>query len=87
MNGVMNNPLNISSSPHARDRWTTAFIMRLVILALLPTTIIGCVYNGIHATLVVLFGVVTAVLLALAAVLVLLAVVRFAQARGERKAG
>ncbi|MBR0464684.1 MAG: RnfABCDGE type electron transport complex subunit D [Clostridia bacterium] len=62
MNGVMNNPLNISSSPHARDRWTTAFIMRLVILALLPTTIIGCVYNGIHATLVVLFGVVTAVL-------------------------
>ena len=32
-------------------------------------------------------GVVTAVLLALAAVLVLLAVVRFAQARGERKAG
>ena len=32
-------------------------------------------------------GIVTAVLLALAAVLVLLAVVRFAQARGERKAG
>ena len=36
----MNTALNLSSSPHARDRWSTAFIMRAVILSLLPTTIV-----------------------------------------------
>ena len=53
--------LNISSSPHARDRWTTSFIMRIVLLTLLPTTLVGvCVY-GWHALLVVLLSVVSAV--------------------------
>ena len=32
----MNGTLNLSSSPHSRDRWTTGFIMRAVLVALLP---------------------------------------------------
>ncbi len=55
------NALNISSSPHARDRWSTAFIMRAVILALLPTTIVGVAVNGLHALLVILVSVAAAV--------------------------
>ena len=55
------NALNISSSPHARDRWSTAYIMRAVILALMPTTIVGVAVNGLHALLVILTSVVAAV--------------------------
>ena len=58
----MNNALNISSSPHARDKWTTAFIMRAVLVALLPATVVGVINYGLHALLVVLLSVVTAVL-------------------------
>ena len=53
--------LNLSSSPHARDRWTTAFIMRVVLLAMLPVTLVGIVVNGLHALLVVLLAVATAI--------------------------
>ena len=56
------NELNLSSSPHARDRWSTAFIMRVVVLSLLPATIVGVAVNGIHALLIVLSAVVAAVL-------------------------
>jgi len=58
----MNNMLNISSSPHARDKRTTAYIMRAVLLALLPATIVGVINYGLHALLVVVLSVVTAVL-------------------------
>ena len=58
----MNTALNISSSPHARDKWTTAFIMRAVLLALLPATIVGVLNHGFHALLIILVSVVTAVL-------------------------
>ena len=58
----MNTMLNISSSPHARDKRTTAYVMRMVLLALMPATLIGVVYHGIHALLVVLVSVFTAVL-------------------------
>ena len=58
----MNTALNISSSPHARDKWTTAFIMRAVLLALMPATIVGVINYGFHALLVVLVSVATAVL-------------------------
>ena len=57
----MNGTLNLSSSPHARDRWTTAFIMRVVLLSLAPVTLVGIVVNGLNALLVVLLAVVTAV--------------------------
>ena len=58
----MNTMLNLSSSPHVRDRWTTAYIMRVVLLALLPATLVGVIHFGIHALLVVLLSVFTAVL-------------------------
>lgn len=58
----MNTMLNLSSSPHVRDRWTTAYIMRVVLLALLPCTLVGVIHFGVHALLVVLLSVFTAVL-------------------------
>ena len=58
----MNNMLNISSSPHARDKWSTAYIMRMVLLALMPATLVGVIHYGLHALLVVLVSVATAVL-------------------------
>ena len=58
----MNTALNISSSPHVRDKRTTAFIMRAVLLALLPATVVGVCNYGLHALLVVLISVATAVL-------------------------
>jgi len=56
------NELNLSSSPHARDRWSTAFIMRMVVLSLLPATVVGVIVNGLHALLIVLCAVAAAVL-------------------------
>ena len=50
----MNNTLNLSSGPHIRDRWTTPFIMGCVLLALLPTAVVGVVVNGLHALWVIL---------------------------------
>ena len=58
----MNNMLNISSSPHTRDKWTTPFIMRMVLLALMPATLVGILNHGVNALLVVLVSVATAVL-------------------------
>ncbi|MBQ8954119.1 MAG: RnfABCDGE type electron transport complex subunit D [Clostridia bacterium] len=57
----MNTALNISSSPHARDRWSTSFIMRAVIVALLPTTVVGVAVNGLHALWIILLSVAAAV--------------------------
>ncbi|MBR2263269.1 MAG: RnfABCDGE type electron transport complex subunit D [Firmicutes bacterium] len=54
--------LNISTGPHARDKWTTSFIMHVVVASLLPATIIGCIVNGLHSVFVVLASVATAVL-------------------------
>ncbi len=54
--------LTVTSSPHFRSNNSTSKIMLYVILALLPTTVVGCVYFGINAVLVVLTGVVFAVL-------------------------
>ena len=58
----MNTTLNLSSSPHARDRWTTAYIMRIVLLALMPATLVGVIRFGFHALLIVLISVAAAVL-------------------------
>ena len=57
----MNTAINLSSSPHLRDRWTTPFIMKIVLLSLLPTTVVGVIVNGWHALLVVLLSVGSAV--------------------------
>ena len=52
--------LNLSAGPQTRDRWTTHFIMMMVVAALLPATIVGIAVNGLHAGLIVLVAVVTA---------------------------
>ena len=57
----MNQRLNLSAGPHVRDRWSTAFIMRMVLLALMPATVIGIVTFGLKALWVVLVSVISAV--------------------------
>ena len=58
----MSNVLNIAPGPHARDRWTTRFIMCTVMLALLPTAVIGVIVNGLHALLIIVLSMASAVL-------------------------
>ena len=43
----MNQRLNLSAGPHVRDRWTTPFIMMIVLLALAPAAIIGVVVHWV----------------------------------------
>ena len=57
----MNTMLNISAAPHARDKWTTPFIMRMVALSLLPATIVGILVYGWNAFGVVALAIVSAV--------------------------
>ena len=57
----MNGVLNISSSPHTRDRWTTPYIMRMVVLSLLPATVVGIVVHGWQAFGIIALAVVSAV--------------------------
>ncbi len=54
--------LNISSSPHVRSSLSTGQVMLDVVLALLPATVVGIYNYGLHAFLVILFSVATAVL-------------------------
>ena len=54
--------MNLSSAPHARDRWTTPFIMRIVFLSLMPATIVGCAVYGWHAAAIVAVSIAAAVL-------------------------
>ncbi|MCR4676390.1 MAG: RnfABCDGE type electron transport complex subunit D [Sphaerochaetaceae bacterium] len=56
------NAINISSSPHVRDRWSTKFIMGIVFLSLMPAAIVGVMSYGTHALLIILCSVGTAVL-------------------------
>ena len=63
----MSQKLNLSAGPHIRDRWTTPFIMMIVIIALLPTAVIGVVvnavkYHSLNALWVILASVGSAVL-------------------------
>lgn len=52
----------VSSSPHIRDPLTTAQIMRLVFIALLPSAIWGVYSFGLQVGLIILTGVITAIL-------------------------
>ena len=58
----MNTALNLSAAPHARDKWTTPFIMRMVTLSLLPATIVGVLVYGWNAFGIVALAIVSAVL-------------------------
>ena len=57
----MNGVLNLSSSPHTRDKWTTPFIMRMVTLSLLPATVVGILVYGWNAFGIVALAIVSAV--------------------------
>ena len=57
----MNTALNLSASPHVRDKWTTPFIMRMVTLSLLPATIVGILVYGWNAFGIVALAIVSAV--------------------------
>ena len=53
--------LNLSASPHVRDRWTTSFIMHTVLLSLMPAAIVGCFVYGWNALFVILASILAAV--------------------------
>ena len=54
--------LRISNAPHIRCKETTRTLMLDVIIALLPTTILGVYYFGMNAAMLVVLGVASAVL-------------------------
>ena len=56
----MSEALNISSSPHVRDRWTTPYIMRVVLLSLMPATCVGIISYGWQAFAIVALAVISA---------------------------
>lgn len=58
----MNGLLNVSSSPHVRSRLTTGSVMFDVVLALLPATLFGVWFFGLHAFLVIATAVLTCVM-------------------------
>ena len=53
--------LKISASPHVRSKTTTSDIMFDVILALIPTTGFGIYYFGMHAAILVVACILSAV--------------------------
>ena len=58
----MSQTLNLSSGPHIRDRWTTPFIMMVVLLSLVPAAAVGVAVHGLHALWVILASIASAVL-------------------------
>ena len=58
----MSNLLNISSSPHVRDKSSTKSIMWDVFLALMPATAVGIFNFGLKAAILIVACVATAVL-------------------------
>ena len=60
MNAAVNT-VNLSSAPHARDKWTTPFIMRMVALSLLPATVVGIWVYGWNAFGIVALAIVSSV--------------------------
>ena len=57
----MSTVFNISAAPHARDRWTTPFIMTTVTVSLLPATIVGILVHGWHAFGIIALSIISAV--------------------------
>ncbi len=58
----MDKLLNVSSSPHVRDKSSTKSIMRDVVIALLPATLFGVFNFGVRALVVILTTCASAVL-------------------------
>lgn len=58
----MDQLLNISGAPHARSVLSTKSVMRDVLVALLPTTVIGIWVHGAYAALLIALSIASAVL-------------------------
>ena len=63
----MNQRLNLSAGPHIRDRWTTPFIMMIVLIALVPAAAVGVVvhwvkFHSLNALWIILASIGSAVL-------------------------
>lgn len=63
----MSKALHLSAGPHVRDRWTTPFIMMIVLLALLPTAAVGVIvhwvkFHSLNALWIILASVASAML-------------------------
>ena len=54
--------LQVSHSPHVRDKATTQSIMRDVIIALLPATFAGWYYFGIRAVFITLLSIASCII-------------------------
>lgn len=57
----MDNLYNVSSCPHVRSKLTTQAVMTDVLIALLPTAVLGVVFHGYRALLVILLSMASAV--------------------------
>ena len=53
--------LHVSSSPHIRSKVTTDYLMKMVIVALMPATVAGVCFFGWKALLLVCLSVATCV--------------------------
>lgn len=54
--------LNVSSSPHIRQKLTTGNVMRDVVLALMPATAFGIYRYGLHAFLIIAVSILSSVM-------------------------
>ncbi len=57
----MTEKLNLSAGPHIRDRFTTPFIMLVVLLSLVPTAVVGVCVHGLHSLWIILASIGSAV--------------------------
>ena len=58
----MDKKLNVSSSPHLRTPQNTSFLMRSVVIALLPAAIMGIINFGWRALLIMLVSIASCIL-------------------------
>lgn len=58
----MNEQLQVSASPHVRSRMTTSFIMKMVAISLLPSTLMGVLNFGVRVLVTVCLCIITCVL-------------------------
>ena len=63
----MSKALHLSAGPHVRDRWTTPFIMMVVLIALVPTAAVGVIthwvkFHSLNALWVILASIGSAML-------------------------
>lgn len=63
----MNKALHLSAGPHVRDRWTTPFIMMVVLIALTPAAAVGVIvhwvkFHSLNALWIILASVASAIL-------------------------